>query len=215
MLKTYFVTPDLELLITSLLLLSISIFLKQFNNNGKSNFSLFFLVLGSAVLRIFMAHLDPFLNMWDEQYHALVAKNLTLNPFVPTLYNPPMLNENSLSWVGSHIWLHKQPLFLWQIALCIKILGASVYAIRVPAIIMSSILTIIVFRVGKILVNENCGYYSALFFAVNPFILELVSGYVFTEHNDIAFLFYVTLRDRKSTRLNSSHVSESRMPSSA
>src|SRR5687768_6910766 len=75
------------------------------------------LLAGTFILRVFMAQLDPFLNLWDERYHALVAKNMMLEPFKPMLYANPVLPYSFDSWTNNHIWLHKQPLFLWQIAL--------------------------------------------------------------------------------------------------
>jgi len=42
--------------------------------------------MGALGVRIFAAMLDPFLNTWDEQFHALVAKNMMANPFKPMLY---------------------------------------------------------------------------------------------------------------------------------
>ncbi len=34
------------------------------------------LILGAVGIYLFSALLDPFLNLWDERFHALVAKNL-------------------------------------------------------------------------------------------------------------------------------------------
>ena len=34
------------------------------------------LLVGGLGLRLLAARLDPYLNLWDEQFHALVAKNL-------------------------------------------------------------------------------------------------------------------------------------------
>lgn len=42
-------------------------------------------------LRCYMATLDPFLHTWDEQFHALVARNMMDNPFVPTLRKGQLL----------------------------------------------------------------------------------------------------------------------------
>jgi hypothetical protein len=94
-----------------------------FFNIGKTKISLLLLFVGSLVLGFFMANLDPFLILWDEQYHALVAKNLMQNPLVPKLYANPLLEYDYRNWTGNEIWLHKQPLFLWQIALSLKLLG--------------------------------------------------------------------------------------------
>lgn len=160
----------------------------------KKNFeALAFLFLASLLLNYFYIHLDPFLNSWDERFHALVAKNMLDNPFKPTLYKTPILPYDFKNWSGNHIWLHKQPLFLWQMAIAIKILGVSEIAIRVPSAIMVSILVLVLFRIGKLIFNENVGFVAAVLMASNNFILEHVSGKQQVEHNDVAFMFYVIL----------------------
>ncbi len=185
---SHFSPEQITPLVFSLLLLLVSIVLQQ----KKQNVSLIFLFAGTLVLGYFMANLDHFLILWDEQYHALVAKNLSTNPLKPTLYAEPLLKYDHRHWTGNHIWLHKQPLFLWQIALSIKIFGATELAVRIPSIVMHAIIPLFIYRVGKIALNRNVGYYGALFFAVAYFPLELVAGRYSTDHNDIAFLFYVT-----------------------
>src|SRR5437016_2816679 len=64
----------------------------------KYKWSLAALVLGSLLLNIFAIHLDPFLNSWDERFHALVAKNLSAHPFQPMLYANPVLPFDYKNW---------------------------------------------------------------------------------------------------------------------
>jgi 4-amino-4-deoxy-L-arabinose transferase len=158
----------------------------------KKRTALFFLFLGSIGLGFFIANLDPFLNLWDEQYHALVAKNMLDNPFKPTLYSTPLLEYDYRNWTGNHIWLHKQPLFLWQIALSLKLFGINELAVRIPSIILHAIATLMIYRIGKISSSDRVGFYGALFFALAYYPLELIAGKFATDHNDLAFLFYVT-----------------------
>lgn len=134
-----------------------------------------------------------FLNLWDEQYHALVAKNMIGHPFKPMLYVDPLLRYDYKNWTANHVWLHKQPLFLWQIALSIKIFGAKVWAIRIPDLVMTVLLVPVIYRMGQILVDNRTGFWAGVFFTVSNFLFGLVSGGVATDHNDVAFLFYVTL----------------------
>jgi 4-amino-4-deoxy-L-arabinose transferase-like glycosyltransferase len=125
-----------------LIYVSVPIFLK-YKTSG-----VFLLVIGSMSLRIWAAQLDPFLNMWDEQFHALVAKNLSENFLYPVLL-PDLEPYNSLnSWTIGHIWLHKQPFFLWLMALSIKLFGATEFAVRFPSILLGtfSILAFVSFR---------------------------------------------------------------------
>lgn len=163
-----------------------------FFNMGKIRISLCLLFLSSLGLGYFIANLDPFLIIWDEQYHALVAKNMMLHPFKPTLYENPLLGYDYRNWTANYIWLHKQPLFLWQIALSLKLFGCNTLAVRLPSIILHAVVVLFTYRVGKISINERIGFYGALFFATAYYPLELVSGRYSTDHNDLSFLFYVT-----------------------
>jgi 4-amino-4-deoxy-L-arabinose transferase len=179
----------------SVMLLGISLFLLLlaclvFDRRSKTALSL--LALSCLGLGLFMATLDPFLNLWDEQYHALVAKNLADHWLKPMLYTDPLLEYDMTYWTMNHIWLHKQPLFLWQMALSIKIFGASEFAVRLPSVIMHAILPIFVYRIGRIAASKETGFYAALLVATAHFPLELVAGKYSTDHNDVAFLFYVT-----------------------
>jgi len=159
----------------------------------KKRFSVLLLFVGSLMLNYFLIHLDPFLNSWDERFHCLVAKHMSINPFNPMLYTQPLLPFDYTNWAGNHIWLHKQPLFLWQMALSIKLFGSSEIAARLPSAIMSSLLAPIVFRMGKLLINARVGFIAALLSVSNNFILEHVAGKQELEHNDLAFMFYVII----------------------
>ena len=171
-----------------ILLFIVSIF---FYTRNKSNLSFWTLLLGAFCIRIFMSLLDPYLNLWDEQYHALVAKNLILHPLKPTLIENPVIYFQ-YSWVNGHIWLHKQPLFLWIIALSLKVFGVNEFAVRLPSILMSTIVVGFIFDIGKRTLHVSVGYIAALLFATGNFSLELVSGFFGIDHNDVAFLFFVT-----------------------
>ncbi|RYE17321.1 MAG: hypothetical protein EOP51_24120 [Sphingobacteriales bacterium] len=96
------------------------------------------LVLAGFILR-FYCSADQFLHPWDERYHALVAKNFMTHWWVPTLYDNPILGYNNASWAVSHIWLHKQPLPMWLMAISMKLFGVNEMAMRLPSVIMTSI----------------------------------------------------------------------------
>jgi len=142
-------------------------------------------------LRYFMVKMDPFIYTWDEEFHALVAKNMMANPFKPMLYMNPVLPYDANMWVANHIWLHKGPAFLWLIAISFKIFGVNELALRLPSILLSILLIPILFRMGKILVNEKVGYLTAFLFATANCQLEMVTGIFPSDHNDMAFLFFV------------------------
>lgn len=184
----YFSDKNLFIFGTSGILLTASIFCF---NQGRLKISLFLLFIGALGLGVFIASLDPFLILWDEQYHALVAKNMMDHPFRPMLYATPLLEYDYRSWTNNHIWLHKQPLFLWEIALSLKIFGCNALAVRIPSVISHAIASLLIFRIGTLVNSQRVGFYGALFFSVAYYPLELVAGKYSTDHNDIAFLFYV------------------------
>ncbi|MCB0629238.1 MAG: glycosyltransferase family 39 protein [Saprospiraceae bacterium] len=150
------------------------------------------IILVGCLLRIYLAA-DPFLHEWDERYHALVAKNMMAHPFRPMLYQQPLLPYDFRHWAGNHIWLHKQPLPLWLMAISLKIFGISEFAVRLPSIILSTLGIFLTFEIGKYFYGKRVGLVAAFFFAINGLILELTSGRVATDHIDLHFLFFITL----------------------
>lgn len=164
----------------------------SFELQSKKTMSIWLLILGALAFRVFLGIIDPFLHIWDEQFHALVAKNMMNNPFKPTLLKDPILAYDYKDWYSNHVWFHKQPLFLWQIALSFKLFGISDFTLRLPSQIMSAIMVYFIYRIGSISFSKRAGYYAAVFFAGSNFLIELTSGRMHTDHNDIAFLFYVT-----------------------
>jgi len=166
-----------------------------FEYNQKNKLSIWGLFLGAFAIYSFMALADPFLHDWDEQYHALVAKNLMHHFGTPTLIEHPILRPNSIDsswWTNSHFWLHKQPFFLWQMALSMKIFGQSIFAMRLPSVLMASVIPFFIFRIGTIIHNKKLGFYAAFLTVALHLTLMLVSGRLNTDHNDVAFMFYIT-----------------------
>ncbi len=161
---------------------------------GKNSFSsLLLLAFGSFAISQFVNLGNPFLHMWDEQVHAVVAKNMLHNPFKPMLIPDPVLPIDFKNWTGNHIWVHKQPLFLWQIALSYKLFGINLFALRFPSMLMFSLMVFPVYRIGRIISTKETGIYAAAFLIGSNFIYQLVGGRMNTDHNDVAFLFYITL----------------------
>lgn len=176
--------------ILAIVLLSISILLFKYN---KTDFSIITLVIGGFILRYTAASADLFLHVWDEQFHALVAQHMIDNPFKPVLQREPIFPYSFKEWTGNYIWLHKQPWFLWQMALSIKFFGATALAARVPSIIMTTLLILVIYRLGKLIASKETGYFAAIIFTFSYFFIEINSGFIATDHNDIAYLFYVSL----------------------
>ncbi|MBS1623580.1 MAG: glycosyltransferase family 39 protein [Bacteroidetes bacterium] len=160
---------------------------------GRQRWALWVLVAGGVSLRYYFATIDPFLHDWDERFHALVAKNLSQHWLLPTLIDQPVLPYAPRDWTTEHIWLHKQPLFLWQMALSIRIFGATEFAVRLPSLVMTSVLIIIVYQIGRQVFSGVIGYIAAFILSCYEPLLEMNSGMLSMEHNDIAFVFYITL----------------------
>jgi 4-amino-4-deoxy-L-arabinose transferase-like glycosyltransferase len=115
----------------------------------KKSTALGLLMLSALLLRLLMISLDPFIHDWDERYHALVAKNMISFPFKPMLVMDPVMAYDYLDWSNNHIWLHKQPLFMWQMALSMKMFGVNEIAMRLPSAIMGTILVWLTYDLGR------------------------------------------------------------------
>ena len=152
-----------------------------------------FLFITALVVFTIAATQDNYLHVWDERFHALVGKNMVINPFKPMLYADPVLDKDYSSWITGHIWLHKQPLFMWQMALTMKLIGTSVFAIRLPGVILSALTVLAIFRSGFILINKNTGFFAALLMLTSYYWFGLVLGRNQTDQNDVAFISYISL----------------------
>ena len=181
--------PNNWMLVTALTLYILSVLLFELLKDKR--FSLIAIFLGSISFFSYIAAAYPFLHTWDEQFHALVAKNLGDHFFYPTLLVNPII-EHSKSWAASHLWLHKQPFFLWQMAISMKLFGVNTFALRIPDILMSSLMPILIYRIGRIIKSKTLGFYAGFLFLTSNFLMTLVSGRLNTDHNDLAFIFYVT-----------------------
>ena len=152
------------------------------------------LLMGAALLvRLLMAGLDPFLHDWDERFHAAVAHTLLAQPLRPALRPVAWLPYDYTAWCCNYIWLHKQPLFLWQLALSLKLFGSTTLALRLPSVLLSTALLWPVYRLGCLAFSRaRVGYLAAVLAAFAYYQLELVSGALGMDHNDVTFLTYVT-----------------------
>ena len=66
----------------------------------------YLLLLSAFLIRLLMISLDPFLQNWDERFHALVAKNMMEHPFKPMLIAHPVFPYHYQERWNSHIWVH-------------------------------------------------------------------------------------------------------------
>ena len=155
--------------------------------------SLLMLTASGLILRILIGGIDPFLSTWDEQFHALVAKNMMTDWFKPMLIRNPVLDYDYQNWTANHIWLHKPPWFLWQISLFFTLFGVNELVLRMPTILMMTLLIPIIFRIGKLISTEHIAWYGAFLYTYSFFFIHFVSGALFTDHNDSATIFYISL----------------------
>lgn len=186
---TSFSKEQLSILIPSLVFIFLSIL---FYAQKRQNLAITFLMIGALGIRLFMIVLDPFLNEWDERYHALVAKNMIHHLFVPTLWPEPILSYDYKEWCCNYYWVHKQPLFMWQMAISMKIFGVNEIAMRLPSALMNTLQVFLTYRIATLLHDKRMGYLAAFLFTFGYYGLEQVSGSMGREHNDVAFLFYLT-----------------------
>jgi 4-amino-4-deoxy-L-arabinose transferase len=115
------------------------------------------------------------------------------HPLMPTLRPSPLFgNADPFSWCCNYIWLHKQPLFMWQMALSMKLFGVSEYSMRLPSAVMGTLMILLLYRI-VILIFENItvALLAALLLAFSNFYLQLISGVRGMDHNDIAHSFYI------------------------
>lgn len=151
------------------------------------------LILSCLALRIVAIMLDPYLHEWDERFHALVAKNMMNYPFKPMLRVESVYEIPYKSWCCNHIWLHKQPLFMWQMALSMKFFGVNELAIRIPLVIIGTIMPFFIRGIARHWTkDENIAYVAVLLYVLSSFHLRWTSCRVGMDHNDISFAFYVT-----------------------
>ncbi|MBS1652948.1 MAG: glycosyltransferase family 39 protein [Bacteroidetes bacterium] len=158
----------------------------------KSKAALLLLALSAFLLASFLIRLDPFLNIWDEQYHALVAKHLANNFFKPVLIENTAICKN-IYWTDVNVWLHKQPFFLWQIALSIKIFGTNEIAVRLPSALMHTILVFFIYDCGKYFFSKKVSFLASVLFVWAYFFCDYITGFYPSDHNDLAFFFYTFL----------------------
>lgn len=162
------------------------------NQQKQHRIAILFLFTGGFLLFLLSSLQDPFLNLWDERFHALVAKNMMKHPLLPTLYDDPVLTMAYDRWDRAIVWLHKQPLFLWLITISFKIFGVSEVSLRLPSVIMASLLVLVTYRTVKLLTNEATGFLTAFLFSTSYYLMQLVAGRQELEHNDVAFLFFIS-----------------------
>ncbi|MCO6493112.1 MAG: glycosyltransferase family 39 protein [Phaeodactylibacter sp.] len=158
----------------------------------KFQLAIVLIVICGLFLRIYTAT-DFFLHEWDERYHALVAKNLILHPFKPTLYEHPILPYDYRDWSSNHIWLHKQPVSLWIMAFSLKIFGINEFAPRLPSVLLSTLAIWLTYKIACHFVDKKMALFAAFLHSIHGLTIELTGGRTATDHIDLFFLFFIEL----------------------
>jgi 4-amino-4-deoxy-L-arabinose transferase len=127
----------------------------------------------------------------DEVFHAVVAQNVLKHPLKPTLFDVPYLPYQPKNWHENHVWLHKPILPFWQIAISFAILGVNAFALRLPSVLLSTAAAWLTYLIGKELLDRRAALLAATLQAANPALLQLLHGYQFADHIDMALLFWV------------------------
>ncbi len=146
----------------------------------------------SAAVAALACSTDDFLHRWDEQFHALVAKNLALHPLMPTLYEVPLLPASGY-WDSTHVWLFHPPFPLWVMALSHAALGSCELALRVPSVLAHAAATVAVYFAGARLFRAQVGWWAALLYGLNGRLIELAGGRAGGDHPDSLFASLFTL----------------------
>jgi 4-amino-4-deoxy-L-arabinose transferase-like glycosyltransferase len=154
---------------------------------------LLLLILGGS-FALKLDHLDHAgVKPLDEVFHAIVARNFLKHPLTPTLVDQPFLPTDNRDWLVSNIWLHKPPMAMWQIAISYAILGVNTFALRFPSVILSTLAAWLTYLIARQFFDEIAALIAAGLQAFNPVILMIVHGYVFSDHVDIALLFWTEI----------------------
>jgi 4-amino-4-deoxy-L-arabinose transferase-like glycosyltransferase len=91
------------------------------------------------------------------------------------------------------VWLHKQPLPLYTMALSMRLFGVNLFALRFPSVLLSTLCIWIVFKLSHRFTSKRNASLAAFFMAANGLIIELTGGRIATDHYDVYFLFFTLL----------------------
>lgn len=178
------------LLLVAMVLFAVSLWLHV---KDKDTWSLALLLVAALCINLFAAMLDPFLNVWDERFHALVARNMIDHPLLPTLYDDPVVPMDYDRWDRYHIWLHKQPLFMWQMALSFRVFGISELSMRLPNVLLGVAMVFAVYRSAKLVANSRTAFVAAWLVISSFYLVQMLAGRQQLDQNDYSFLAYVSL----------------------
>jgi len=159
-----------------------------------------FNLIGQGLLILFLGAIlfknsqqPQYLNEWDERFHALVAKNLLVDPSLPRLYKDSAVKYNYDPWYRTVIWLHKPPLFSYQAALVMKVFGDDLWGYRLNGLFT---LALLIFTFYKVLRLNKLEPWPALLTASGTLFslafLKLSNGVLGMGQNDLSFILWIS-----------------------
>jgi hypothetical protein len=158
--------------------------------------------------------------MWDEAVQANVVKNLAEDCCVPHLHRSadvrsiervdggsalPQLQRtpnggvdygvgvDSRDWTNNTVWLHKPLLPFYVTAGVYRLLGESLWALRIPGAIFAIITTLVIYGTGLKFCDGQIALCASAIFALNPYSAHLVHGTAFSGFPDLAFVFFASV----------------------
>jgi 4-amino-4-deoxy-L-arabinose transferase-like glycosyltransferase len=161
----------------------------RYCNNYNLKHSIFILLMISIILRLYTG-MDFYLHAWDERYHALVSKHFIIHPFIPTLYENPLLNYDLNDWGANHIWLSKPPVAMWLASISIKFFGNHELAVRFPSILLSTLSVGLTFKIGRLLFDQRTAFIAALLHAINGMLIQTAAARLSSDIVETTFLFF-------------------------
>jgi len=171
---------------------------------------------------LFEWHLGtPYITMWDEAVQANVVKNLAEHCCVPQLHRSadvrsiervessggavPQLQKSpngavdywvgvdSRDWTNNTVWLHKPLLPFYVTAGAYRLLGESLWALRVPGAIFAILTALVIYGTGLNFCDGRIALCASALFALNPYTEHLVHGTAFSGFPDLAFVFFASV----------------------
>jgi len=150
----------------------------------------------------------PYITLWDEAIQVNVVKNLAEHCCLPQLHRSVNVNamngdaradSGSLprfdykNWTNNTLWLHKPRLPFYVTAGIYRLLGGSLWALRLPGAIFALLTAVVIYLIGHKFLSDRIGLCGAAIFSLNPYTNQLVHGRQFSGFPDLAFAFFVSV----------------------
>jgi 4-amino-4-deoxy-L-arabinose transferase-like glycosyltransferase len=134
---------------------------------------------------------SPYITLYDEGAHANVIKNLVEHCCVPHFHRID-LGTDYKAWLNNTVWLHKPLLPFYVTAAVYGLLGKTLWALRLPAVILAFLTSGLIFITGRKYLSSWAGGIGACLFCLNPFTHKLARGLTFAGFPDLFFVFFMS-----------------------